>query len=125
MLGDRDLFGNDNAAAHARRTDPDTSHMAADEITPALRQLQAMVLAYAARRGLGGFTDPEMNEDFGTHLSTYRTRRAELVEMGLIEDSGKRLQVGGKGRKHAIWRITDKGFAEHLRLQSTGLDRAA
>lgn len=125
MIGERDLFGNDTTKAHARRGDPDTSHEAAEEVTPALRDLQALVLAYAVRRGASGFTDPEMNEDFGSHLSTYRTRRAELVGMGMVEDSGERLQVGGKGRKHAIWRVTAKGRAEHSRMSLAGLDQAA
>jgi hypothetical protein len=125
MLNERDLFGNDNTAAHARRCDPDTSHAAAADITPSLRELQAAVLAYAFERGSQGFTDPALNEHFDTHSSTYRTRRAELVDYGLIADTGERLKMGGKGRAHAVWRITDTGRAEHLRLLVAGLDQAA
>ncbi|MDP9424018.1 MAG: hypothetical protein M3Q19_14515 [Pseudomonadota bacterium] len=124
MLNERDLFGNDNAAAHARRCDPDTSHAAAADVTPSLRELQAIVLAYAFSRGSQGFTDPAMNEHFDTHTSTYRTRRAELVDYGLVADTGERLKMG-KGRTHCVWRITESGRAEHLRLMVAGLDRAA
>jgi hypothetical protein len=120
---------NDNAFefgdAFARNTDPDTSHMAADGVSPHVRELQLKVLAYAAERGLGGFVDPEMNDHFGVTSSTYRTRRSELVAKRMIEDSGARLTIGGKGRKHAVWRITDKGWAIHLASTSSGVSKAA
>lgn len=124
MLNEPDLFGNDNGKARARWSDPDTSHQAAEIVTPSLRELQALVLSYAFSCGDGGFTDPTLNDHFGTHSSTYRTRRAELVDFGLIADTGERLKVG-KGRAHAVWRITDSGRAEHLRLTVANLDRAA
>lgn len=125
MLHNPDLFGNDNATARARWSDPDTSRMAAAEVTPSLRELQAIVLAYAFECASAGFTDPAMNEHFDTHSSTYRTRRSELVDYGLVADTGERLKAGGKGRPHCVWRITDTGRAEHLRLLCAGLDRAA
>jgi hypothetical protein len=111
--------------AFARNTDPDTSHMAADEVSPHVRDLQLKVLAYAADRGLGGFIDPDMNEDFGVTSSTYRTRRSELVAKGMIEDTGERLAIGGAGRKPAVWRISDKGWAVHLASTSSGVSKAA
>lgn len=125
MLEEPDLFGNDNARAMARRTDPDTSHQAAKETTPRIRELQRQVLAFAAMREPLGFTDPQMNEHFAVVSSTYRTRRSELVDMELIHDTGLRLKSGGKGRPHAVWRITDNGRAEHCRLALASLARAA
>lgn len=95
--------------AFARRTDPDTSHAAAAEITPRLRELQLAVLDYAASRGPDGFTDPEMNAHFVTTSSTYRTRRSELVGKGFILDTGRRRVAGEGGRKHAVWAITLRG----------------
>lgn len=97
--------------AFARHTDPDTSHWAAEEVTPHLRPLQAAVLDYAARCGAYGFIDPDLNSHFATHASTYRTRRAELVDRGLIADTGERRTLAETGRKHAVWRITPKGMA--------------
>lgn len=97
--------------AFARRTDPDTSHEAAEQITPMVRALQIAVLEYAARCVPLGFTDPAMNEHFGVTSSTYRTRRAELVDMGMIADTGERRSLNGARRKHAVWTITDKGRA--------------
>ena len=120
-----DLFGHDHVAAFARIGDPDTSHLAAEDITPRIRILQAAVLSFAASCRPFGFTDPAMNDHFDTHSSTYRTRRAELVTMGMIEDSGERVCIGASGRKHAIWRITDRGRAKHLELAVGDLAAAA
>lgn len=98
--------------AFARRDDPDTSREAAESITPRIRQLQLAVLAYAASCEQVGFTDPAMNAHFGVTSSTYRTRRAELVDLGLVYDTGERVALGaGGGRKHAVWRVTSKGTA--------------
>jgi hypothetical protein len=99
------LFG---PLAHARRGDPDTSREAALEVTPRIRLLQQEVLKFAAQVGARGFTDPAMNDYFDCRSSTYRTRRSELVALGLVEDSGVRVGEG-KGRKHAVWRITAAG----------------
>ena len=120
-----DLFGHDHVAAFARIGDPDTSHLAAEDITPRIRILQAAVLSFAASCRPFGFTDPAMNNHFETHSSSYRTRRAELVGMGMIEDSGERVCIGASGRKHAVWRITDRGWAKHLELAVGDLAAAA
>lgn len=113
------LFG---PLAHARRGDPDTSREAAEEVTPRIRELQAEVLKYAAQCGGRGFTDPQMNDYFDCRSSTYRTRRAELVALALIEDTGTRVGTG-KGRKHAVWRITGAGYAKAAEI--VGISRAA
>jgi hypothetical protein len=106
-----DLFGfAPSPQAHARRDDIDTSNAAAEEITPHIRELQAKVLEYARSRGCDGFTDLDLNRHFSTTSSTYRTRRSELVGKGLVEDSGNRVCIG-QGRRHALWRVTDKGLA--------------
>lgn len=104
-----DLF---TPLAHTRRTDPDTSRAAANDISPSLRKIQREVLLFAAKCGVRGFTDPELCDYFGTTSSTYRTRRSELVGYGMVEDTGQRVAIGPRGRKHALWRITDKGQSE-------------
>ena len=119
-----DMFAREPRAV-ARRGDLETSHLAAEDITPRIRILQAAVLSFAASCRPFGFTDPAMNNHFETHSSTYRTRRAELVGMGMIEDSGERICIGVSGRKHAVWRITDRGWAKHLELAVGDLAAAA
>ena len=87
-----------------RKDAKDTSVEAAKSIMLALPNIEAAVYEYAAMRGTRGFTDDEMNDHFETHKSTYRARRATLVDKGLIEDSGLRVK-GPNGRNMTVWRI--------------------
>lgn len=96
-----DLFS--GGEAHARRTDPATSHQAADVITPDLRQLQSRVADYAKRQGQGGFTDAQMSADLEDETSTFRTRRSELTARNIILDSGGRRQWGDSPRQRIVW----------------------
>jgi hypothetical protein len=86
-----------------RRDAKDTSVEAAESIAPSVPKIASIVFEYAAMRGSQGFTDEEMNEYFETHKSSYRARRAELVDRGLIEDSGVRVK-GPNGRNMIVWR---------------------
>ncbi len=95
-------------AAHARTHDPDTSHEAAESISPRLRALQARVLAYAASEP-DGFTDRDLEAAMGDSGSTWRTRRSELAAKGYIRDSGER-RTHGTGRRHIVWIITSEGL---------------
>lgn len=108
--------------AFARRSDPDTSRAAAEAISPRIRKLQFDVLSYAESCGAGGFIDPAMNDHFGVNSSTYRTRRSELVDLGLIADTGQRRTIGDGGRKFAVWAVTMRGLAM---LQAAARDEAA
>jgi hypothetical protein len=98
-------------ATRHRKTDPDTSREAAASVAPKLTRVQKEVLAFAASCGFGGFTDTDIEAQFASTRSTYRTRRAELRAMGYLEDTGQRRKVDGSNR--VIWRITDRGLALH------------
>ena len=87
-----------------RKDAKDTSVESAKSIMLALPNIEAAVYEYAAMRGTRGFTDDQMNEHFETHKSTYRARRASLVEKGFVEDSGIRVK-GPNGRNMTVWRI--------------------
>jgi hypothetical protein len=87
-----------------RKDAKDTSVEAAKSIMLALPNIEAAVYEYAAMQGTKGFTDDQMNEHFETHKSTYRARRASLVEKGFVEDSGIRVK-GPNGRNMTVWRI--------------------
>jgi hypothetical protein len=112
-----DLFEHADEA-RARDTDPDTSHEAAESLSPRLRQLQEDVLMYAAGESPFGFTHIDLNNHFRTTSSTYRTRCSELVDKGYVADSGDRKAYGpdGKGRRHVIWQVTGPGYEEAQRL---------
>jgi hypothetical protein len=96
-----DLFT--GGEAHARRSDPATSHQAAEAVTPDLRQLQAQVADYAKRQGARGFTDAQMSADLEDETSTFRTRRSELTARNIIIDSGDRRQWGDSPRQRIVW----------------------
>lgn len=105
-------------AAHARHTDPDTSHAAAASITtPALRASQAAVLDalrgwptglcfndlitwYADHRARGGW--PLQSP------SGIRTRVRELVTAGLVRDTGDRVALPS-GRQAIVWAVIADG----------------
>lgn len=89
--------------AHARRSDPQTSHDAAAAVTPKLNELQRKVENYAGLIGSHGFTDAEMAEYFESTKSTLRTRRAELAERNIIVDSGKTRTFGDSPRQRIVW----------------------
>lgn len=89
----------------ARRTDPATSHTAASSVAH-LRHTQQVVLTLL--RLEGGQTDEELlllwNDRIADRISPsgLRTRRAELVDMGLVRDSGDRRPLQS-GRMAIVW----------------------
>lgn len=97
--------------AVARRDDPGTSWEAADSVT-GIRESQRVVLA-TLRRG-GPMTDEQLLDQVtralqNGYLEAYRispsgcrTRRAELVALGLVRDTGKR-DLTVSGRHTIVW----------------------
>lgn len=94
-------------AAHARGSDPRTSHLAAKAVSPSLTELQGQVESFALSCGRHGFTDRDLARHFGDSGSTMRSRRAELTRRGVIEDSGRRTKPEGSGRLHIVWKHRD------------------
>jgi len=97
----------DPGHAHARRSDPETSHEAASSISPnQLRESQKEV--WSLFRRYGPMTDRDLvdrAEPAGVVQSPsgLRSRRAELVTMGKLRDSGKRTTYGTSARRHIVW----------------------
>lgn len=96
--------------AHARRTDPSTSHDAARSLTKGgLSYAQASVLAQLHARG--PMTDARLVELVtAVHPrmshSGIRTRRAELVAQGRVRDSGARQRLPS-GRYAIVWEAVE------------------
>tara|TARA_R110000796_G_scaffold115530_1_gene227621 strand:+ start:242 stop:556 length:315 start_codon:yes stop_codon:yes gene_type:complete len=88
-----------------RRNAPQTSIDAAKSVLKVVREIHEHVLEYA-REQQKGFTDEEMNKHFNTYRSTYRARRSELVEMGLITNSGNKRSMDN-GRMAIVWVIKE------------------
>lgn len=93
-----DLF----KTGRARKTDPSTSHRAAAFVNPRVSRLQEIVLNYI--RNHRGCTDREMVNDLrkehGGSESTWRTRRSELEDIGLVRHLG---DVKVDGKRHRTW----------------------
>lgn len=111
-----DLAGRPATEAHARGTDPATSHAAAASITEDdLRASQRAVLAVLRRYGPGDFAtitkaydtaryfDPDAHPNQSD--SGLRTRVAELVDARLVCDSGERVTLPS-GRQAIVWAAT-------------------
>ena len=103
MEPDRDV-----TTAHARGTDPETSHDAAAGITTnRLRESQKEV--WALFRKYGPMDDRELvrladKDGIRQSPSGLRTRRRELQTMGKVRDSGRSARYEGN-RKHIIWEL--------------------
>lgn len=92
--------------ARARNTDPFTSHEAAARLpSEKIRLSQSAVWRFLRRHG--PMTDSELVERYNGDVlqspSGLRTRRKELVQKGLVVDSGKTV-VLPSGRKSIVWK---------------------
>jgi hypothetical protein len=96
MADQPDLF------TRTRPGDPDTSHEAAAKIAPRMTALQVKVLTYMREIFPRAITDLDLQDHFNNDLSTYRTRRSELTEMGLVYDTRQRRFQLGSNR--VLWR---------------------
>lgn len=92
----------------ARNTDPQTSHAAAESVTN-LTQTQATILRVLKRPR----TDTQLIEAYRklkraplASESGIRSRRAELVEKGLVADSGDRA-LTPFNRRSIVWGLAD------------------
>jgi len=105
-MDDPTLFDQE-PVARARATDPDTSHEAARSVSN-LRLSQESVLKVLR---LIPMTDVEMARIYHSSIdvplqsdSGLRTRRKELVDLGLVRDSGHRRKLPS-GRSAIVWEV--------------------
>jgi hypothetical protein len=95
------LFGLFEPHTRARPGDPDTSHAAARRIQHTMTDVQIQVLTYFRSIYPRAITDLDLQAYFSDDKSTYRTRRSELVAMGLIVDTLQRRFQDGSNR--VLW----------------------
>ena len=88
--------------AHARKTDPVTSHEAAKSITPSLNKIEQGI--YDALRSFlpGGATSDEIVEASGIQYRTVTPRLKPMCKKGFVVDSGGHKR-GDSGRRQIIW----------------------
>jgi len=90
--------------AKARNTDPQTSHEAADSVKDITATQEYVLKALRKPRN-----DSELVEAFRSlrtapraSESGIRSRRSELVNLGLVVDSGRRIKTPA-GRNSIVW----------------------
>lgn len=93
------------APPRARPTDPATSHQAAATVAATTGR---QVVLETLRAHPAGLCDEELVAVVGDRLSPSgaRTRRRELVDAGLVADSGIRRRTRA-GRKTIVWRVME------------------
>lgn len=104
--------------AHARRTDPETSHAAAKSVgSVEITELQRWIF--------DALEEPMSDEQLWNALagrgrltpSGVRTRRSELVEQGFVCDSGRRTSTTS-GRQSIVWQRSSQ---ERIAFTAGGL----
>jgi hypothetical protein len=88
-----------------RRTDPDTSHEAAEKVNST--RLEQMVYEVIARHSDGCISDDIVKALPGHGVQTISPRYAPLIRKGFIEDTGERRQ-GNNGRQQRVLRVIKK-----------------
>lgn len=83
------------------RNHPDTSQEAAQTVLPRTGTQRRRVYDFIADRGDFGATDLEVQRRLDMDGNTERPRRVELVDAGLVVDSGRRTVVDG--RRMIVW----------------------
>ena len=105
MGGMKDLFGDEPyGEAHARHTDPHTSHEAAAAIKPDVNNIEGTVTRAVQRSGERGMICDEVVDATGLDWNTVSPRMAPLRRKKLIyrrtdEKTGKYLTRRGKSGK--------------------------
>jgi hypothetical protein len=89
-----------------RNAPPGTSEVSAQRIATAAPSLRDMVLALLRERGARGATDQEIQAELGLPSNTQIPRRWELVNLGLVVDSGERRPTPS-GRRAAVWALAN------------------
>lgn len=97
------LFGNDPERVTKYQAHSETSTQAAHQIENAASTLRGKVYREILSTGEYGITDEGLQTRLAMNPSTERPRRVELVERGLVFDSGnKRKTISG--RAAVVWR---------------------
>ena len=91
---------------HARTTDPQTSHEAADSVQNLTETQEYILKALVRPRTDVDIVEIYRNFKYAPRASEsgIRSRRAELVAAGLIEDSGERRKLPS-GRNAIVWKL--------------------
>lgn len=92
-----------NATPHARGSDPDTSRQGPSQLQMTKSRKRVMqALQHRPLTDIELLQAPEIHGKMSP--SGARSRRAELVRMGIVQNSGKRRRCTS-GRLHIVWEL--------------------
>ena len=80
----------------------ETSREARKSIRPHMSEQQRRVYCWALLMTSSGFTDDGAIAALKMNPSSFRPRRGELVEVGMLKDSGQRRKTAS-GRSAVVW----------------------
>ena len=89
--------------AYARKTDPVTSHEAAEKITPHLGTIDDAIYKALLEVGERGATSDEIVKMTDIKYRSVTPRLKPMCKKGLVVDSGE-CRNGDSGRRQIIWR---------------------
>jgi hypothetical protein len=89
--------------ARARKTDPVTSHEAAEKITPHLGTIDDTIYKALLEVGEMGATSDQIVKMTGIKYRSVTPRLKPMCKKGLVVDSGE-CRNGDSGRQQIIWR---------------------
>jgi len=91
----------------------ETSRQAGQQIARITGELGRRVLEAIRRAGPAGLIDEQIQRTTGIRESTARARRVELVQHGLVKDSGL-TRPTASGRSATVWIARDFGQEEEF-----------
>lgn len=94
-----------------RTQDPVTSIAAAKKTLPRIKGHKKIVLDAFLDRGPEGYTHEALGDVVPIRSDTARKRTKDLVDMGLVEDTGRKEKVSS-GNYSIVWAATPKAIAE-------------
>lgn len=106
--------------AHARRTDPQTSHDAAASAGVTINQSRAHVLKAYEFEALADRDLVEVYRGPKQSPSGLRTRRSELEKSGYLSHAGQMKGYEGESTTHRVFEITPRGVNLLKVLRSKG-----
>jgi hypothetical protein len=95
------MSGND--IARARKSDPFTSHEAAEKITPRLGTIDDAIYKALLEVGESGATSDEIVEMTGIKYRSVTPRLKPMMRKGLVV-GGSETRVGESGHKNLVWK---------------------
>ncbi len=87
----------------ARHDHPDTAKAAAASVSRFDCAVARRLILAAIKAAPDGLTDEEVSAKTGIPLNTVRPRRNDLVDKGLIRDSGRRVPTAASGKPAIRW----------------------